>query len=138
MQLSNRRKFIGKLSKTALFFSVFMSNVKSSTAKNSQNLFVHHVYFWLNNPESKEDEAKLIAGLKKLSKVKTIKEFHIGKPAKTNRDVIERSYAVSWLAFFNNLEEQEMYQKDPIHLKFIAECSMLWKKVIVYDAEDIS
>ncbi len=138
MLKSDRRKFIGKISKTALFFSLFMSKVKPASAKSTNNYFVHHVYFWLKNPANKEDEAKLIDGLKKLSKVKTIQEFHIGKPAKTNRDVIERSYAISWLAFFNNLDEQEMYQKDPIHLKFIEECSMLWSKVIVYDAEDLS
>ena len=63
-------------------------------------MFVHHVYFWLTNTGSEEDKGKLIEGLNKLSKVNTIKKFYIGVPAETNRDVIERSYSISWLLFF--------------------------------------
>ena len=37
-----------------------------------KNMFIHHVYFWLKNPESKEDFAKLVKGLEALSKV----EYH--------------------------------------------------------------
>lgn len=103
-----------------------MSDNKSST-------FIHHVYFWLDNPGSKEDLDKLLAGLKKLSAVKTIKTFYIGKPADTNREVIDSSYSVSWLLFFDNKADQDSYQVDPIHLKFVDECKHLWKKVTVYD-----
>jgi Stress responsive A/B Barrel Domain len=102
-----------------------------------KNLFVHHVYFWLKNANSKEDLDKLVTGLKKLSVAKTIKQFHIGKPADTKRDVIETSYAVSWLLFFDNKADQDSYQTDPIHLKFVEECSSLWQKVVVYDSVDI-
>ena len=102
-----------------------------------KDIFVHHVYFWLKNAGDKEDLDKLVAGLKKLSAVKTIKQFHIGKPAGTNRDVIETSYAVSWLVFFDNAADQANYQTDPIHLKFVEECSALWVKVIVYDSVDM-
>jgi hypothetical protein len=31
---------------------------------------------------------------------------------------------------------RDSYQTDPIHLKFVEECSMLWKKVVVYDSVD--
>lgn len=97
-------------------------------------MFIHHVYFWLKNPESKEDRAKLIEGLKALSNVKTIKMFHIGQPAATNRDVIDRTYAASWLAIFDDQVAQDSYQTDPIHLKFVEDCSALWNRVIVYDS----
>ncbi len=97
-------------------------------------MFIHHVYFWLKNPSSKEDLNHLLDGLEKLSKVKTIKLFHIGKPADTNRPVIEKSYAVSWLCHFDDAADQESYQVDPIHLKFVDECSHVWEKVIVYDS----
>lgn len=110
---------------------------KGKDKKNpGKNMFVHHVYFWLKNPDSREDLARLVEGLQKLSKVKTIRMFHIGRPADTNRDVIDRSYAVSWLLLFDSPEAQESYQKDPIHLQFIEECSPLWKKVVVYDSVD--
>jgi len=100
-------------------------------------MFIHHVYFWLKNSDSKEDKAKLIEGLKKLSSAGTIKQHYIGVPAATNRDVIDTTYSVSWLLFFDNAADQDSYQIDPIHLKFVEECSMLWKKVIVYDTVNV-
>ena len=104
---------------------------------SDNSTFIHHVYFWLNNPESKEDFEQLVAGLRKLSAVKTIKTFYIGKPADTNRDVIDRSYSVSWMLLFDNKADQDSYQTDPIHLKFVDECKHLWKKVVVYDTVNV-
>ena len=100
-------------------------------------MFIHHVYFWLKNPSRKEDLDSLIEGLEKLTRIQTIKMFHIGKPAGTNRDVIENSYSVSWLLFFDNLDAEENYQTDPVHLNFVEECKHLWSKVVVYDSVDI-
>ncbi len=98
-------------------------------------MFVHHVYFWLKNPNSKEDLAALKAGLETLKQGIEPKILaHIGVPAPTNRDVIERSYAVSWLMLFSTAEDQEVYQVDPVHKMFIEDCSHLWEKVIVYDS----
>lgn len=99
-----------------------------------KELFVHHVYFWLKNPGSESDRNKLIEGLQALARVKPIRMAHIGTPAATNRSVIDRSYAVSWLLFFDNLEDEEIYQKHPEHLKFVEQYSHLWEKVIVYDS----
>lgn len=102
-----------------------------------KNGFIHHVYFWLRNDKSADDLNMLIEGLKKLSKATTIKNFHIGIPAATSRGVIDTSYAVSWLLLFNSKEDQDVYQSDPVHLKFIDECAQLWSKVIVYDSVSI-
>ena len=102
-----------------------------------QNIFIHHVFFWLKNPDSKEDLSALVEGLHKLSHVKTIRQFHIGKPADTSRAVIETSYSVSWCLFFDNSKDQDSYQVDPIHLNFVKECSHLWSKVVVYDSIDL-
>jgi hypothetical protein len=99
--------------------------------------FIHHVYFWLSNADSKADFDQLVAGLQKLSSVKTIKAFHIGKPADTNREVIDRSYSVSWMLLFANKADQDSYQVDPIHLKFVEECKHLWKEVKVLDSVDV-
>ena len=100
--------------------------------------FIHHVYFWLMNPENINDYNQLIEGLNKLSAVTTIKNFHIGKPASTKREVIDSSYSVSWLLLFNNKEDQDSYQTDPVHLKFVEQCSHLWCKVAVYDSAGIN
>ncbi len=101
-----------------------------------QNIFIHHVFFWLNNPDSKQDLDALTEGLKKLSKAKTIRQFHIGIPASTDRAVIENTYSVSWFLLFDNKENQDSYQVDQIHLNFVKECSYLWSKVVVYDTID--
>src|SRR4051794_18394473 len=104
----------------------------------AKNMFVHHVFFWLKDPSSKNDEQKLINGLQKLTKVQTIKMYQIGKPANTNRDVIENSYSVSWLLFFDDKDAEESYQVDPLHLNFVETCKHLWNRVVVYDTVDIA
>lgn len=134
---NSRRRFLkaGIAATAAINFSTFgMATEKKNMKKN---MFIHHVYFWLKNPENKEDFQKLVKGLEALSKVSTIKMFHIGKPADTNREVIDRSYAVSWMLVFDNAADQASYQTDPVHLKFITDCSMLWSKVVVYDSVDV-
>lgn len=132
---TTRREFITHAGKAAIAGGLF-TLAENNTSDMAENKFIHHVYFWLKNPDSKEDKAKLIAGLKKLAAVKTIKWFHIGQPADTNREVIDRSYAISWCLMFDNDTDQASYQTDPVHLKFIEECSSLWSKVVVYDSVD--
>ncbi len=99
-------------------------------------MFIHHVYFWLNNPESESDLEQLKKGLQTLTVIETIGMYQMGIPAPTNRDVIDRTYAVSWMLMFDNLEDEEIYQHHPLHKKFVADCSHLWSKVIVYDSVD--
>jgi hypothetical protein len=99
--------------------------------------FIHHVYFWLKNPNSTEDLEKLVAGLVELSKIPAIQSYHIGKPAATDRAVIDTSYSISWLNVFQTAEDQENYQHHPIHLAFVENCSPLWVKVQVYDSISI-
>lgn len=132
MKNFSRRNFV----KNTAFVTgaVSLLSTTETSAKVSSELFVHHVYFYLKNAKNEADTAKLIEGLNKLAKVPTIRMVHIGTPASTDRSVIEKGYAVSWLCFFDNLEEEEVYQKHPIHLKFIEEYSHLWEKVIVYDS----
>jgi len=102
-----------------------------------QNVFIHHVFFWLKEPANDLSKQQLTKGLQKLSKVSTIKSFHIGKPASTERSVIDTSYSLSWLITFDKAADQDSYQVDPIHLNFVKECSALWDKVVVYDSVDV-
>ena len=132
----DRRNFITKAGIAVLSLSALSSFRTKPRNIKMKNVFYHHVFFWLENPASAEDRNKLIEGLNKLSKVKTIQHFHIGKPASTNRDVIDSSYSVSWLLEFPNDADQASYQTDPIHLKFVEDCKHLWKKVVVYDTVD--
>jgi hypothetical protein len=131
MKSLSRRRFVSHVA-AALPVTAVLNT--SPIFGQKKRMFIHHVYFWLKNPGHKEDKAKLVEGLKKLSKVRTIKSFYIGQPAATRREVIESSYDISWLVFFDNAPDQDSYQTDPIHLKFVEECSPLWQKVVVYDS----
>ena len=130
MEDKSRRKF---LQNAGLATLVSVSPLAAEPEKTKE-LFIHHVYFYLKNKNNAQDEAKLIEGLTKLAKVPTIQYVHIGTPAATSRPVIVKDYAVSWMCFFKNIIEEEIYQTDPIHLEFIKDYSHLWEKVVIYDS----
>jgi hypothetical protein len=134
--MNTRREFINNAGKAAVAAGLVTLAGNTTADMPIEKKFIHHVYFWLKNPDSKEDRAKLVEGLKKMEKIKTIKMSHIGKPAGTSRDVIDSSYAISWFTMFDNAADQESYQNDPIHLKFIEDCAAVWSKVVVYDSVD--
>jgi len=99
---------------------------------------LHHVFFWLKNPESATDKQELIKGLKTLAAIPSIRQIHIGVLASTEkRDVVDTSWDVSELMFFDDAAGQKVYQDHPVHQAFVNNYSHLWKKVIVYDSIDV-
>src|SRR5690606_6527855 len=138
MKNFTRRKFLANTSFFSFIgfagFLPFLQNDKKKPKKKDKDMFVHHVYFWLKNADSEADRKKLLEGLNSLTQIETIKQVHVGKPAATDRDVIENTYDFSLLLIFDNLEDQEVYQKHPIHLEFVDKYASLWSKVIVYDS----
>ncbi len=101
-------------------------------------MFVHHVFFWLK-PACNADEIQQFESC--VSSLKNITHVHsadIGKPASTDRPVIDRTYSYSLLLIFDSIEKHDTYQVDPVHLKFVADCSHLWDRVQIYDSESIS
>jgi hypothetical protein len=135
MQSSNRRKFIGTAAALAAGSAVSAMPVKTSARRLP---IVHHVFFWLKNPSSTADRDKLVEGVKTLAKIETIQELHVGVVANTEkRDVVDTSWAVSELMFFNDVQGQATYQQHPVHLEFIKNYGHLWEKVIVYDTMEV-
>jgi hypothetical protein len=135
MDKKSRREFIATAA--ALTASTFAYGATTMDTKDKKQL-VHHVYFWLNNPGSKEDLASLVEGLNTLKEIKQLRLAKIGIPASTEkRDVVDNSYSVSWLNIFDDVQGQNEYQVHPIHLKFIENYKHLWQKVVVYDSQDI-
>lgn len=135
MNKSNRRKFIGTAA--ALGVTTVAAAIPSIHMEKKYPL-AHHVFFWLKNPDSKEDRDKLIAGIKTLKKIETVHGLHVGIVAETEkRDVIDMSWSVSELIFFSDLDGQATYQTHPLHLEFVKNCSHLWSKVVVYDAMEV-
>ena len=135
--MKNRRSFLKKVISglTIILFSMSKKSVAGEVKITSA--LIHHVYFWLKEPQNESHKKQLVKGLNELLKVKTIKMSHIGFPAGTeSRDVVDHSYSVSYMVMFDNQADQDSYQVDPIHLKFVEEHSHLWEKVIVYDSVD--
>lgn len=106
-----------------------------SSTSSLSNKLVHHVFFWLKNPDSPEDLARLLAGIRTLAQIETVRGLHVGVPASTEqRAVVDSSYSASELLFFDDIEGQNIYQSHPLHQKFIADCSALWNRVTVFDS----
>jgi hypothetical protein len=137
--MQNRRSFIQKMAAGSAAASLVPLTGAASTGKVSlTGTLSHHVFFWLKEPQNQAVRKRFEAALRQLLKVKTIRLSHIGTPASTeNRDVVDHSYTYSYLVFFDSKEDQESYQVDPIHQKFVEENSQLWNRVVVYDSIDI-
>jgi hypothetical protein len=106
--------------------------------QNEKSAVIHHVFFWLKNPKSTEDRDKLIEGVKTLGKIESVRAIHVGVPAHTPaRAVVDASYNVTELIFFDDLEGQSTYQDHPVHQAFVKNYGPLWKKVVVYDSATV-
>ena len=100
----------------------------------NQTQIIHHVFFWLKDPDSDTDQAQLIEGLKTLKAIPQVRKLLIGTPASTiQREVVDNSFQVSELMYFDSVQEQDAYQVHSAHITFVEKCSHLWEKVIVYD-----
>lgn len=133
MHTVTRRSFIASASLLTVGASASPLNLNKG-----KSMLAHHVFFWLKNPDSKVDRDKLIAGIRSLKKIESVRSLHVGVPASTEkRDVVDNSYSVSELMFFDNVAGQNVYQEHPIHKKFVDECASLWERVVVYDAIEV-
>ena len=133
MQKQNRRKFIA----TAAVLAVAPAVIGQIDLTKKEPM-IHHVFFCLKNPGSQADRQQLIKGLQTLAAIKEVKKLLIGTPAATEqRGVVDNSYDVSELMYFDKLEDQTAYQIHPIHKAFVEKCSHLWEKVVVYDMQVI-
>ncbi len=129
MKEYNRREFLGTAS--ILAAAPILADANHSIKKDT---VVHHVFFWLKNPGSATDRQQLIEGLQTLKNIKEIKQLLIGLPASTEkREVVDNTYDVSELMYFDDVKSQDAYQVHPIHKAFVEKYSHLWQKVVVYD-----
>ena len=134
MSESTRRQFLAAAA--VLGGATAMPGTTAAESVNDElPSLVHVAYFWLRNPGSEDDRDALIAGLKALAAVPTVKALHVGVPASTEkRDVVDNSFHVSELMLFEDVEGQNTYQAHPLHRKFVEDCSHLWERVVVHDS----
>lgn len=112
--------------------------MNAKTQEITKGQFVHSVYFWLKNPDNKEDRKKFENSLLFfLDHSKFVLSKYIGTPANTNRPVVDNSYTYCIVVTFASKETHDLYQKEDVHLQFINDCNDLWTKVLVYDSDRI-
>ncbi|GAB4231049.1 MAG: Dabb family protein [Acidobacteriota bacterium] len=94
--------------------------------------FLHHVFFWLKEPENEQARKEFLSALEEIKKIPTIRRWYVGTPAGTPRDVVDNSWTFYWLVTFKDEAGWRVYNEHPIHEEFRKK-AYLWEKVLVYD-----
>jgi len=124
-----------------LFAALTLScNLLAGEKTNTQTViesggFLHSVFFWLKNPESEADRKAFEKHLNTfIDNSQYVKSKFIGTVAPSDREVVDSSYTYTLVVSFASKEDQDKYQTEPAHIKFVEDAQHLWEKVIVYDA----
>jgi Stress responsive A/B Barrel Domain len=97
-------------------------------------MFVHAVYFWLRDDLTSVQRDKFASGLRSLRGIEHVRHGYIGKPAPTDRPVIERGYSDSLVLVFADQKAHDAYQTHPVHDRFRADCGTFWSSIRIYDS----
>jgi len=104
-------------------------------AEFSDSKFIHSVYFWLKRDLTEEQINIFEEKLQSLTTIDTISQGFIGKPAPTNRPIIDRTYDYALLLVFENKGKHDIYQDHPVHDDFRNSCGEFWLKVSIFDVK---
>lgn len=97
-------------------------------------MFIHAVYFWLRPDLSSAEREQFAAGLRSLRNIGQVLYGYIGRPAPTDRPVIERGYSRALVLVFPDQTAHDAYQTHPVHDRFREECGGFWTSVRIYDS----
>ena len=97
-------------------------------------MLVHAVYFWLREDLSEEDRETFAELLHGLTTIEDVHQGYIGRPADTDRPVIDRSYSWAEVLIFTDRAAHDRYQAHPTHRRFVERCATFWTKVLIYDS----
>ncbi|SMO45949.1 Stress responsive A/B Barrel Domain [Fodinibius sediminis] len=113
-----------------------VEQTETQTPETTTNMLQHTVYFYLNDDVTPEEQEQFESGLKKLLAIDEIHKAELGVPAQTpERDVTDHSFGYSIFAWFETMEDYEIYAEHPVHMEFIEKYSDLWSEVRVYDSD---
>lgn len=100
-------------------------------------MHVHTVFFWLWQTLDTEDRRRFEEGLDLLTRDPNVRDRRIGKPAATNRAVIDSSYDYGVVLRFDTLASHDAYQAGLAHQVFLETCADLWSRVQVFDIDEM-
>lgn len=97
--------------------------------------FIHTVLFWLKEGTTDEQKQQLIDDCKTyLGPIVTVRRIDVGVPAGTQREIVDNSYDVSLVIYFDDKEGHDFYQETVKHLKFLDRNKPHWERVQVFDS----
>lgn len=108
----------------------------AAKSESMSNKFVHHVFFWLKEPDNAQHHERFQKALQELATIDSIQFYQLGKPAETRREVIDSSYQYSLLTIFADKAAHDQYQVHTVHDDFRIVAGDLCSKVVVYDSVD--
>lgn len=135
--MEKRRSFFKKIAGLGVAGITLPFFNRAYAGNKAKTTFIHHVFFWLKNPDDPAVRERFEEGLTEMGTIESISLLHIGTPADTDREVIDNTYHYSFLIGFKDRKGHDIYQEHPIHDKFRNEYSDMWTKVLVYDSVDI-
>ena len=107
---------------------------KKSLSAEAEYGFVHMVFFyWSDEANSAQKEQLIQDCFNYLGSVETVRNIEVGRPAGTPREVVDNTYGVCLIVYFDDKEGHDYYQKADEHLEFIARNQETWARVQVYD-----
>lgn len=128
-----RRTFLKRALGTFAGLGVLGVSTSSAVQKPAKANFLHIVFIWLKDPD-KYLKNVMAATEEFVKEVPSVKSFHIGVPASTNRPIVDNSYSFCLTVGFDDLEGHDLYQEHEAHKKYVSETKNLWTKVQVYDS----
>jgi hypothetical protein len=97
-------------------------------------MFIHSVYFSLRDDLSPEATTRFVDGIRSLTMIESVQQGFIGTPARTDREIIDRSYSYALVVSFADEGAHDAYQVHPVHDRFREQCGGSWTKIVIYDA----
>jgi hypothetical protein len=95
----------------------------------------HQAFFYLNKDLSNSALLEFEEGLETLINIPLVLSGYYGKPANTNRAVVDNAYSYGLILIFKDIADHDLYQADPIHQVFIDKNATKWIRVLVFDIE---
>lgn len=106
----------------------------SKTIAANDSKFVHMVYFWLKEGVTEQEKQSLMKDCRELlGTIPSVRSLIVGKPAGTPREVVDNSYSVGLVVYFDDAKGHDLYQEAEKHLEFIDRNQHIWERVQVYD-----
>ena len=96
-------------------------------------MFIHSVYFWLKPELTDEEMAAFAKGLRSLAAIESVKTIFIGRPAATDRPVVERGYTFALVVDLGDQAGHDTYAVHPEHLAFVERFKPDWTQINIYD-----